>query len=75
MAIITISDLLPTGFALFSDPENFLLDLVDSELEILGGLASGNCISTAKTCCPNATRAAEAELAFLNAPEAAELAL
>ena len=73
MAIITISDLLPTGFALFSDSENFMLDLVDSELEILGGLASGNCISTAETCCPNATRAAE--LAFPNATMAAELAL
>ena len=39
MASITISDLHFTGYALFDDSESFMTDLVDSELDVMGGLA------------------------------------
>ncbi|MCC5666368.1 hypothetical protein LC653_21215 [Nostoc sp. CHAB 5784] len=41
MASITISELRPTGYELFSDSETFMTDLVDSELDIMGGRAAG----------------------------------
>lgn len=37
MAIITVSDLHPTGSELFSDSENYLKDLDDSEFNHLQG--------------------------------------
>lgn len=41
MATITISDLHPAGSALFSDPESYMTELVDSEIDsINGGIAS-----------------------------------
>lgn len=48
MANITISDLHPTGSALFSDAESFMSDLVDSELNLI----SGGCFSLF-ACCNN----------------------
>lgn len=37
MAYITISDLRPAGSELFADSESFMNDLVDGELEVMGG--------------------------------------
>jgi hypothetical protein len=37
MASITVSDLNPAGYNLFSDPEGFMSDLSEDELGIQGG--------------------------------------
>ena len=52
MASITISDLQPTGYALFDDFESFMTDLVDSELDVMGGLTEvrGACFSLWRCC-------------------------
>lgn len=39
MADIKINDIKPVGFELMDDSENFLSDLTDSELDVVGGLA------------------------------------
>ena len=46
MASITISDLHPTGYALFDDSESFMTDLLDSEL----AETRGGCFSLWKCC-------------------------
>ncbi|MBE9107069.1 hypothetical protein IQ229_19720 [Nostoc cf. edaphicum LEGE 07299] len=51
MASITISELRPTGYELFSDSETFMTDLVDSELDIMGGLAAASGCGSALLCC------------------------
>jgi hypothetical protein len=52
MASITISDLHPTGYALFDDSESFMTDLVDSELDVMGGLAPARSgCGSALLCC------------------------
>lgn len=38
MANITISDLHPAGFDLFSDSESFLKNLSESEIDVKGGI-------------------------------------
>lgn len=62
MASITISELHPTGYELFSDSETFMTDLVDSELDIMGGLAAASGCGSALLCC--ITRAAADALAL-----------
>jgi hypothetical protein len=60
MPSITISDLHLTGYALFDDSESFMTDLVDSELDVMGGLAEARsgCYSRFLCCI---TRAAALE--------------
>lgn len=39
MARITISNLQPSGYALFSDSESYMTDLSDVELQVQGGIS------------------------------------
>jgi hypothetical protein len=57
MASITISNLHPTGYALFDDSESFMTDLVDSELDVMGGLAPARSgCGSALLCCNTRAR-------------------
>jgi hypothetical protein len=60
MASITISELRPTGYELFSDSETFMTDLVDSELDIMGGLAAASGCGSGFLCCITRAEAADA---------------
>lgn len=60
MASITISDLHLTGYALFDDSESFMTDLVDSELDVIGGFVARSGCNSGLLCC--ITRAAAAAL-------------
>ena len=73
MASITISDLHFTGYALFDDSESFMTDLVDSELDVRGGLADA--LSGCRSlflCCAGRRGAAQEAVAALEVVAALE---
>ena len=53
MAKIKVNDIKPAGTELFADSQNFLTDLTDSELDIMGGLhlAAGSGCNSGLLCC------------------------
>jgi hypothetical protein len=48
---LQINDIKPVGFELMDDSENFLSDLNDSELDIVGGLQAASGCGSGFLCC------------------------